>query len=305
MTKTHPLILVTGATGYIGGRLIPSLLEAGYPVRVMTRGGRERLADRPWVDQVEIAEADVLQPDTLPAALNGVHSAYYLIHSMEGGGEFEQQDIDAAHNFAQAASQTGLKRIIYLGGLGNPDDNLSKHLRSRQETGQALRDGGDVPVTEFRAGMVVGAGSASFEILRYLTERLPVMIVPRWVNTEMQPIAIGDVLAYFLAALRQPKSAGEVIEIGGSDAVTYRQMMMLYAKARNLRRLMIPVPFFTPRLSSYWVHLITPVPATIAQPLIKGMHSKLVVRDRKAREIFPDIKPVDFKTALQREIAAR
>ncbi|MCB0190893.1 MAG: NmrA family NAD(P)-binding protein, partial [Anaerolineae bacterium] len=293
-----PTILVTGVTGYIGGQIVPRLLEEGYTVRAMTRGGRERLAGRPWVDQVEVVKADVLEPDTLRGALDGVQAAYYLIHSMQDGDKFAEQDMEAACNFARAATEAGVEQVIYLSGLGDPDDDLSVHLRSRQETGQRLRECGEVPVTEFRAAAVIGSGSLSFEILRYLTERVPFMICPRWVETRMQPIAVHDVLNYLVAALVTPQSKNEIIEIGGSDVVNYRDMMQTYADVRHLKRLMVPVPFFTPRLSSYWVHLITPVPASIAQPLIDGMHNEVVVRDSKAKEIFPDIHPIDFVTAL-------
>jgi tryptophan-rich sensory protein/uncharacterized protein YbjT (DUF2867 family) len=256
------------------------------------------LAGRPWIEQVEVVKADVLKPDTLAVALEGVQAAYYLIHSMQGGEEFVQQDMDAACNFAQAATAAGVEQIIYLSGLGDADDDLSEHLRSRQETGRKLRACGEVPVTEFRAAAVIGSGSLSFEILRYLTERLPFMICPQWVETCLQPIAIADVLNYLIAALVTPQSKNEIIEIGGSDVMSYRDMMQAYARFRHLNRLMISVPYFTPRLSSYWVHLITPVPASIAQPLIDGMHNELIVRDPKARDIFPDINPTDFNSAL-------
>ncbi|MCB0164055.1 MAG: DUF2867 domain-containing protein [Anaerolineae bacterium] len=299
MTQTAPsTILVTGVTGYIGGQLVPRLLDEGYTVRAMTRGGRDRLAGRRWVDRIEVVKADVLEPDTLPAALEDVQAAYYLIHSMEGGDEFARQDLEAACHFARAAAQAGVQQIIYLSGLGDPDDDLSEHLRSRQETGRQLRQSGPVPVTEFRAAAVIGSGSLSFEILRYLTERIPFMICPKWVETCLQPIAVADVLDYLVAALVTPQSKNEIIEIGGSDVMSYRDMMQKYADFRHLKRLMIPVPFFTPRLSSYWVHIVTPVPASIAQPLIDGLRNEVIVRDSKARDIFPQIQPTDFMTAL-------
>ena len=295
-------ILVTGVTGYVGGRLVPRLLEAGYDVRVLIRGNAQRLEGRPWKDEVEIIIGDVLDPASLPAAMNGVDAAYYLIHSMGNQEDFSERDIRAATNFAAAADDAGVKNIIYLGGLGDPDSNLSEHLRSRQHTGDALRQF-NVPITEFRAGMVVGSGSLSFEMMRDLTERLPVMIAPRWVYTETQPIAIRDVLNYLVAALQKPSSYGRIIEIGAPDVLTYADMMLTYARLRGLRRLIIRVPVLTPRLSSYWVHWITPVSAGVATPLIEGLRNRLVVRDDSARELFPDIMPIDFETAVRLALA--
>jgi uncharacterized protein YbjT (DUF2867 family)/uncharacterized protein YndB with AHSA1/START domain len=295
-------VLVTGVTGYIGGRLVPRLLKSGYDVRVLLRGSAARLDSRPWKDQVEIAIGDVLVPESLPGAMEGIDAAYYLIHSMGGESGFSERDIQAAANFAAAAADAGVKNIIYLGGLGDPDSNLSEHLRSRQQTGDALRQSG-VPVTEFRAGMVVGSGSLSFEMMRNLTERLPVMIAPRWVYTKTQPIAIRDVLSYLVSALRTPDSKGRIIEIGAPDVLTYADMMLAYAKIRGLRRMIIRVPVLSPRLSSYWVHWITPVSAAVATPLIEGLRNQLIVRDDSASTLFPDIKPIDFETALRLALA--
>jgi uncharacterized protein YbjT (DUF2867 family) len=291
------LVLVTGVTGYVGGRLVPRLLEEGYHVRVLARD-TSRLQGRPWAGQVELAEGDVLKPDTLAAALDGVAAAYYLVHSMKGSVDFHHRDPEAARSFGVAARQAGVRRIIYLGGLGDPETDLSQHLRSRHETGEALRESG-VPVTEFRAAIIVGSGSISFEMVRYLTERLPAMICPRWVYTRVQPIAIRDVLSYLIAALRVPESTGRIIEIGGSDVLTYADMMLGYARVRGLRRLLRPVPVLTPRLSSYWVHLVSPIPADIAQPLIDGLRNETVVRDGLARRLFPDIRPIDYETAVR------
>jgi uncharacterized protein YbjT (DUF2867 family) len=295
-------VLVTGATGYVGGRLVPLLVERGYRVRVLARD-RDRLEGRPWLDRVELVLGDVLDPATLPAALDGVYAAYYLIHSMGSHGNFGQRDLRAARNFAQAAAETGVARIIYLGGLGKPGSELSEHLRSRQETGAALREAG-VPVTEFRASILVGSGSVSFEMIRSLTERLPVMICPRWVYTRTQPIAIDDALTYLVAALETSESQGQIIEIGGRDVLTYRDMMLTYARLRGLRRFIIPVPLLTPRLSSYWVHLVTPIPSTIAQPLIKGLSVEVIVTDDRARRLFPQITPMDYETAVARALAS-
>lgn len=294
-------VLVTGVTGYVGGRLVPRLLEAGYRVRVLVRGEPQRLSSRSWYEQVDIVVGDVLQPEGLVAAMADVAVAYYLIHSMRDNTEFSQRDIQAAQNFAQAAKAAGVKRIIYLGGLGDPQDELSEHLQSRQETGTALRQAG-VPVTEFRAGMIVGSGSLSFEMVRHLTERLPVMICPRWVFVRSHPIAIRDVLSYLVAAIETPESSGQIIEIGGADTLTYAEMMQGYARIRGLRRIIIPVPVLTPRLSSYWAHWVTPIPASIARPLIKGLRYELVARDNLAHELFPDIEPIDYETAVRRAL---
>jgi uncharacterized protein YbjT (DUF2867 family) len=291
-------VLVTGVTGYIGGRLVPRLLAEGYSVRVMVRGGAERLHGRPWYPDVQIAVADVLQPGTLSAALQGIDAAYYMIHSMTGNEKFHERDLTAARNFGDAAAAAGVRQIIYLGGLGDPESELSDHLRSRQQTGAALAEAG-VPVTEFRAGMVVGSGSLSFEMLRNLTERVPIMIAPKWVYTKTQPIGIRDILNYLVTALETAESSGRIIEIGGADQDTNATLMQKYAAIRGLRRVMLPVPFLSPRLSSYWVHWVTPVPATLARPLIEGLRNELVVRDNSAREIFPEIKPMDYETAVR------
>lgn len=295
-------VLVTGATGYIGGLLVPRLLAAGYQVRVMVRDPG-RLQGRAWLPQVEIVQADALQPESLRPALEGAQAAYYLIHSMAGGPDYHQRDLAAARAFSQAARQAGVAHLLYLGGLGDPDADLSHHLRSRQETGEALCTGG-VPVTEFRAAVVVGAGSLSFEMIRYLTERLPVMICPRWVYTRVQPIAVDDVLDYLVAALEVPAARGRTLEIGGQDVLTYGEMMLAYAEARGLRRWLIPVPVLTPALSAYWVHWITPIPAAIARPLIEGLRNETVVRDPTARRLFPDLQPMGYRQALARALAS-
>jgi uncharacterized protein YbjT (DUF2867 family) len=293
-------VLVTGVTGYIGGRLVPLLLEAGYRVRVMVRDPI-RLQGRSWIGNVDIVQADVLKPDTLDAALEGIDIAYYLIHSMRGGENFHERDIRAARSFGAAAERQGVKRLIYLGGLGESTAALSQHLRSRQQTGDALRECA-VPVTEFRAGVIVGSGSLSFEMIRYLTERVPIMICPRWVFTRTQPIGIRDTLDYLVSAAKTPASIGQIIEIGGAEVMTYRDMMFGYALARGLRRYMIPVPVLTPYLSSYWVHWVTPIPSDIARPLIEGLRNEVIVHDDSARRIFPDIHPGTFATAVSRAL---
>ena len=291
------LILVTGATGYVGGRLVPRLLAAGYRVRCLVRDPA-RLQGRAWLNQVELAQGDVLQPDSLVAAMRDVSVVYYLVHSLGGGEDFSERDFLAARNCANAAKSAGVTRIIYLGGLGDPQADLSPHLRSRHETGKALSAAG-VPVTEFRAAVIVGSGSLSFEMIRYLTERLPVMICPKWVFTRIQPIAIRNVLDYLVAALNCSASTGRILEIGGRDVLTYAEMMTGYARARGLTRRLLAVPVLTPRLSSYWVHLVTPIPANIAQPLIKGLGNEVIVRDALALKLFPAIQPIDYETAVR------
>ena len=292
-----PLILITGATGYIGGRLVPRLLEAGFRVRCLVRDG-SRLQGRAWRDQVELVEGDVLRPDSLTAAMEGAVAAYYLVHSLGAGADFSTRDTQAARNFGAAAKAAGVGRIIYLGGLGDPATALSAHLRSRHQTGDTLRESG-VSVTEFRAGVIVGSGSLSFEMIRYLTERVPVMICPRWVYTRIQPIAIRNVLDYLAEALQVPASSGQTIEIGGADIITYGKMLTFYAEVRGLRRWLVPVPVLTPKLSSYWVHFVTPIPAAIARPLIAGLRNEVVVRDDLARRLFPAIQPLDYRTSVK------
>ena len=295
------LILVTGATGYIGGRLVPLLLQMGYRVRCLVRDPA-RLQGRPWQSAVEIVAGDVLKPDSLAPAMQGVQIAYYLVHSLGSGADFHQRDLTAASNFGLAARAAGIERIIYLGGLAEASPGLSEHLRSRQQTGDSLRSAG-VPVTEFRAGVIVGSGSLSFEMIRYLTERVPVMICPRWVYTRTQPIGIREVLEYLTAAIAAPESSGRIIEIGGAEVVTYGEMMMIYAEVRGLKRWMIQVPVLTPRLSSYWVNLVTPIPAVIARPLIEGLRNENIVHDPSAHELFPHIQPVSYRTAVERALA--
>lgn len=288
-------ILVTGATGYIGGRLVPRLLEKGHFVRCLARQP-ENLKGRAW-NGAEIVQGDVLKPESLGEALHGIDVAYYLVHSMRAGeAGFEERDRQAARNFAAAARDAGVKRLIYLGGLGADETSLSPHLESRHEVGALLREGG-VPVTEFRAAIIVGSGSISFEMIRYLAERLPVMICPRWVKSLCQPIAVRDVLAYLTEALERPESAGRVFEIGGPDVLPYREMMLGYARVRGLRRSLIEVPVLTPRLSSYWVDLVTPIPASISRPLIDGLKHDVVCRDRSALEVF-SVRPMGYEAAV-------
>jgi uncharacterized protein YbjT (DUF2867 family) len=290
-------MLVAGGSGYVGSELVPHLLLAGHRVRVLARDPG-KLVGHSWLSQVEVARGDVLAPMTLSRALSGVEAAYYLVHSLAAGSGFHQRDVVAAENFGKAAKEAGVERLIYRGGLGDPSDRLSRHLRSRQQTGRVLRESG-VPVTEFRAAIIVGAGSVSFQLIRHLTDRLPIMICPRWVYTRVQPIAIRDVISYLVEALTVPESAGKVVEIGGADVLTYRDMMLGYARAQHKFRLLIPVPFLTPRLSSHWVGLVTPIPADVAQPLILGLRNEVVVRDDLSLRLFPAIKPMGYTAALR------
>jgi len=290
-------ILVVGASGYIGGRLVPLLRARGHDLVLMSRDARPLAARFP---EATIVAADLLDPSTLPAALEGIEVAYYLAHSMAGGERgFADRDRQSARNFAQAAARAGVSRIVYLGGLGDDSADLSHHLASRHETGAELAAHG-VPVTEFRAAVIIGSGSASFEILRHLTERLPIMITPRWVGTRCQPIGIADVLDYLVGALDHPEVTG-VVEVGGPDMLSYGDMMRSYARLRGLRRLMIPVPLLTPRLSSYWVNLVSPVPAAIARPLIEGLRNEVVVRNPGPASAFA-IRPLPYVEALQEAI---
>lgn len=290
------LILVTGATGYVGGRLVPKLLEAGWRVRCLVRDP-SRLQGRGWLDQVEVTAGDALNPDDLKHAMQGVHTAYYFIHGMQGGKVHAERDLQIALNFAHAAEAARIERIIYLGELVDPTANLSPYLRARHETGYLLRYG-KVPVTEIRAGMIIGSGSALFEMIRYLTEREPILICPAWFFSQAQPIAIRDVLAYLVNALKVPDTVGRVIEIGGPTRLTYADMLLGYAKERNLRRWLIRTPFHAPRLSAYWVHMVTPIHWRVVAPLIEGLRAELIVRDDAARKLFPHIKPLDFQTAV-------
>ena len=290
-------ILVVGASGYIGGRLVPLLAGRGHELVLASRDVRPLAARFP---DAKVAVANLLDASTLPPAVEGVEVAYYLAHSMAAGERgFAERDRQAARNFAQAAARAGIARIVYLGGLGDDSAHLSHHLASRHETGEELAGSG-VPVTEFRAAVIIGSGSASFEILRHLTERLPIMITPRWVGTRCQPIGIADVLDYLVGALDHPEATG-VVEIGGSDVLSYGDMMRTYARLRGLRRMMIPVPVLTPRLSSYWVNLVSPVPARIARPLIEGLRNEVVVREPGPARAF-GLQPLSYAAALQRAI---
>ena len=289
-----PLILITGATGYVGGELLKALLAAGYPVRCVAR--RPEVLTAKGLSGVEVVAGDVLDAASVRSAMAGVDTAYYLVHSMGSTESFEEQDRTAARNFAAAARETGVRRIIYLGGLGHSAEKLSAHLRSRHEVGEVLRSAG-VPVVEFRASVVIGSGSLSFEMIRSLVERLPVMIAPRWVSVAAQPIAIADLLSYLLAALDLPLDGNKIFEIGGSDRVSYGGLMKEYARQRGLKRLVISVPLLTPRLSSLWLGLVTPLYVRVGRKLIDSICHATVVENQTALTQFK-IRPCGYREAI-------
>ncbi len=298
MSPMDGLVLVTGATGYVGGRLLRRLEERGERVRCLARRPEFlRTRTRPPTD---VVAGDVLDPASLPPALKGVATAYYLVHSLGSGGGFEARDRQGAVNFAAAARGAGLGRIIYLGGLGEDSGDLSPHLRSRHEVGEVLRTSG-VQVIEFRASIILGSGSLSFEMIRALVERLPVMVTPRWVRVPAQPIAINDVLSYLAAGLDVEGTDSSVFEIGGPAAVSYGELMREYARQRGLRRLMVPVPVLTPHLSSLWLGLVTPVYARVGRKLIDGIRNPTLVTNGSARERFP-VRPVGYGEAIAQAI---
>src|SRR3954471_16282325 len=291
-------VLLTGATGYIGGRLVPVLENAGVRLRCLARRPGE-LEPR-VASATEVVEGDLFDPASLDRALAGIDIAYYLVHSMGAHGDYLERDRVAARNFGEAARRAGVRRIVYLGGLATGDEVFSKHLKSRIETGQGLRESG-VPVVEFRASVVIGSGSLSFELIRALVDRLPVMICPRWVSTLAQPVGIDDVLAYLAAALQLPHGESRTFEIGGADQASYGDVMREYARQRGLKRLMISVPLLTPRLSSLWLALVTPVYARVGRELVAGLKNRSVVTDPAALSVFP-IRPFGLRDAIARAI---
>ncbi len=291
-------VLLTGATGYVGGRLRPALEARGVALRCLVRRPDDLRGRVP--SSTEIVQGDLLAPETLRGALDGVGTAYYLVHSMGSGADFARRDRESAAHFGSAALAAGVGRLVYLGGLGDSGAALSEHLRSRQETGDVLRASG-VPVVEFRASVVIGSGSLSVEMIRALVERLPVMICPRWVAVETQPIAVEDVIAYLLAALDLPPRASGLYEIGGPDRVTYGDLMREYARQRGLRRILIPVPLLTPRLSSLWLGLVTPLYARVGRKLIDSLVNRTVVEDPAALDAFA-IRPRGIREAISRAL---
>lgn len=288
-------ILLTGATGYVGGKLLP-LLEKG-PRRVRCLARRPELLLPKVAEGTQVVAGDVMDAESLDPAMEGVHTAYYLVHSLGGVGDFAESDAKGARNFAAAAARHSVSRIVYLGGLGESGAGLSKHLRSRQEVGRILRESG-VPTIEFRASIVIGAGSLSFEMVRALVERLPVMITPKWVSIPAQPIAINDVLAYLIEASQLPGADSRIYEIGGADIVSYGGIMRAYARARGLWRLLVPVPVLTPYLSSLWLGLVTPVYSRIGRVLVEGVKNPTLVQDRSALEEFA-VRPVGIDQAIR------
>jgi uncharacterized protein YbjT (DUF2867 family) len=287
-------ILVTGATGYIGGRIIPELLALGHEVRVLVRDPG-RIVGRPWADDVEVAVGDVENPSTLPAALDGIDVAYYLIHLMDSGRDFVARDRKAALNFADAAQ--GVQRVIYLGGLVPDSERISPHLASRSEVGSILRE--RLPTVEFRAGPVIGSGSASFEMARYLTERLPTMIAPKWILNLVQPIAVDDVVAYLLAGIDRGREGVYSI---GAEPLTFKGMMQEFAAVRGLRRVIVPVPVLAPKLAALWVGLVTPIPNRLAVPLIEGVIHPVTADTSDARRDFPEIEPLPYRESVRRAL---
>jgi uncharacterized protein YbjT (DUF2867 family) len=278
--------LVTGATGYIGGRLAPRLLEVGHQVRCLTRSA-DRLRDVPWAARADVVEGDLTDGSGLEDAFDGVDVAYYLVHSL-GAPDFGERDRQAARTFARAAARAGVRRIVYLGGPAVAGDDVSAHLRSRAEVGEILAAGG-VPTVTLRAAVVIGSGSASFEMLRHLTERLPAMVTPRWVRNRIQPIAVRDVLHYLVGWADAPGEVSRSFDIGGPDVLTYAEMMRRYARIAGLRpRLIVPVRTLSPWLSSHWVGLVTPVPGAIAKPLVGSLVHEAVCREHDVAEYVPD-----------------
>jgi len=294
------LILVTGATGYIASRLIPRLLDSGQRVRALARHPH-RLDGRGWSRQIEILPGNVMDPSTLAPALEGVHTAYYLIHNMSSGRGYTERELVAACNFAKAAEDAGIEHIIYLGGLADPGQRIAPHMRSRIETGVVLRQG-KVPVTEFRASVIAGSGSISFEMIRFMTELFPTVPGPAWFNNKCQPIAVQNVIDYLCAALANPNGRGQIFEIGGPEITYYKDLMLKYAQARGLKRSMILLPYVPLWFMAFGVGLMTPVPRPIAHALIGGLSADSVVKHPEALTVFPEVKLVGFDEAARKAL---
>ena len=295
----QPKILLTGASGYVGSRLLLRLIERGYPLRCLARNPA-KLTHR-HLNRVEIVKGDTLDPSTLNGVFEGIDIAYYLIHSMTDSANFEEKDIHSAQNFVTAAREAGVKRIIYLGGLGDSEENLSAHLYSRQHVGKILAESG-IPVTELRASIIIGSGSASFEIIRDLVKKLPFMITPRWVRSKCQPIAIRDVLNYLVHVIEKPESSGKIFDIGGDEVLTYEDMMRRVARINGKRLRILHVPVLTPHLSAYWLNLVTAVPMRLAFPLIEGLRNDTIRRDHKIDDLIP-FQKTPFDEAVRRALS--
>ncbi|MCH7660677.1 MAG: NAD(P)H-binding protein [Euryarchaeota archaeon] len=289
-------VLVTGATGFVGSRLVEPLLKAGHEVRVFVRDAADYRGPR----EVEVYEGDLLEPETIPPALEGIDAVYYLVHSMKSGGEFEAMDRKLAANVRDAVSESNVDRVIYLGGLGDETDDLSGHLRSRREVEYVLEEG-SYDLTALRAAVIIGEESASFELIEQLTARLPVMITPRWVRTDCQPIAIDDVIAYLMGVLEEPETAGETYEIGGPDVLTYQSMLHITSEILGKSLYILPVPVLTPMLSAYWVGLVTDVARDVAYPLAAGLKNPVVVNDDRISR-YVEIDPTPFETAVRQAL---
>jgi len=297
MRTNSKKVLITGATGFIGRRLTAELLSQGHNLRCLVRGESSHLPEG-----VDAVRGDMFDRDSLVAAMQGVDTAYYLVHSMAGGrAGFEQRDRDAATNFVSAAEQCHVRRVIYLGGLGELGDNLSEHLKSRREVADILKSG-SFATTVLRAAVIIGAGGASFELVRGLVERLPIMITPLWVSTRCQPIAVNDVIGYLVGCLNDERTAGHVFDIGGPDIMTYRKMMERFAAIEGKRLWILPVPVLTPKLSAYWVALFSPIKSSVSMPLIEGLSNEVICQDNSIRELIPlQLTPYDMavQQALQ------
>lgn len=294
----HKTVLVTGASGFIGRLLTKALLAEELQVRCMVRR-----TSFPSDGSVETVHGDLLEPATLPAAMAGVDTAFYLVHAMAGGrAGFERRDREAAENFVRAAEKAGIRRVIYLGGLGETGDDLSEHLKSRLEVAQILRSG-NFATTFLRAAIIIGADGASFEMVKALVERLPVMITPRWVTTRCQPIAVADVISYLVGCLKDERTSGGTFDIGGPDVITYKEMMERFGRIRGRALFILPVPVLTPRLSSYWVGFITPVPPSVSMPLIEGLRNEVVCREHAIRTLIP-LQLTSYDEAVRQALAA-
>jgi uncharacterized protein YbjT (DUF2867 family) len=300
------IVLLTGATGFIGGRLLKRLREHGWQLRCLVRSKRKLESLVPDLSGIEVVEGDLIKGLGLDEAMRNVGAAYYLVHSMgphkaSREDAFAERDRQAADNFRKAAEQAGVQRVVYLSGLGEESSELSEHLSSRQEVGRILASGG-LAVTEFRAGVIIGAGGASFEMIRYLAERLPVMVAPQWVSTRCQPIAVDNVMDYLAGCLDVPETARRVLQICGPDVLSYRELMFLYARVRGLKRFILTVPVLTPRLSSYWVQLVTPIPSSLVRPLIDGLKTEVVCTDEKILDLIPTGR-IPMQEAICRALA--